>query len=142
MSILKSLFITSIISLLFGFGLHKIVGFWEGFALSFALQLVVSFVYSSWKITQEQDLLDKVQQDIDNLLDMSMVTIECPCGKNKFEDTVFVGIENIYTCDSCGNKFKTDITITPTLLTEPVDIKKTNDNVNKTFEDLVKEKEL
>ena len=135
MNILKSLLITCFVSLLFAYGLRNITGFWEAFALSFALQFVVAFVYSSFKITKEDEIVDTFQAELDELLEASSVMVECPCGKNRFVDTVFVGIENLFDCSVCGSTFKTDVTLTPTLMTEPI-------NVNKSFEDLVKEKEL
>ena len=57
------------------------------------------------------------------------------CGKNKFEASLFASIENVFDCSVCGNKFKADITITPTLLTEPVS------SINKTFNELLEQKE-
>lgn len=134
MNIIKSLFITSAISALFGFGLSGLLGFWQSFCIAFATQLVLSFMYSSWKISREQLIIDNFQEEIDGLLDMSSVVVECPCGKNKFESPVFVGTENVFECEQCGNKFKAEVNITPTLLTEPVDI-------SKTFDTLVNEKE-
>ena len=134
MSILKSVFITTIVSLLLAFGLRNILGFWEAFALSFAIQFVVSFIYSSFKISNEEAIVNTYQAELDELIEMSKATIECPCGKNKFVDVVFVGVENLFDCNVCGSKFKADINITPTLTTEPV-------NIIKTFDELVKEKE-
>ena len=73
------------------------------------------------------------------VIDMSTVTIECPCGKNKFEDVVFTGIENMFNCDECGSKFKIAVSITPTLITEPINTAKP-DSIE-VYNDLVKEKE-
>ena len=41
-------------------------------------------------------------------------------------------MESAYNCEKCNNEFKIDVNITPTLVTNPVD-------VNKTFADLTKE---
>lgn len=120
MIILKSLFITTLISALIAVSLRRITGFWEAFCLAWAFQTVASFIYSSWKISREQQLSDSFQEDIDELLDMSIIEVECPCGKNKFETAVFAAVENIFDCEVCGSKFKSDINVTPTLLTEPV----------------------
>lgn len=136
MTILKSLTITIIISLLIAYGLRNILGFWESFSLTFAIQIIASFVYSSFKITREQDIINLYQEEMDTLLDLSKAMVECPCGKNRFEDLVFINQENIFDCDVCNSKFKTSISITPTLLTEPV-------SVETTFDDLLqKQKEL
>ena len=133
MSILKSLFITSAISALIGFGLSNLIGFWQAFCLAFGMQVVFAFMYSSWKIQREQAIADTYQEEINELIDMCMAVVECPCGKSSFEEALFIGSDNIFECEKCGNKIKADISITPTLLTEPVDIAKT-------FDDLVKEK--
>jgi len=95
----------------------------------------LAFSLSSKKISKEQQLTDMYQAEVDELLDMSLVNIECPCGKNKFEASLFASIENVFDCSVCGNKFKADITITPTLLTEPVN------SINKTFDELLQQKE-
>ena len=136
MIILKSIFITTVISALLAYSLRNIIGFWEAFCLCWAVQTIVSFMFSSRKITREQQLTDMYQSEVDELLDMSLVNIECPCGKNKFEASLFASIENVFDCSVCGNKFKADITITPTLLTEPV-----SSNINKTFNELLEKKE-
>ena len=135
MIILKSIVITSVISFLCAFGLHNIIGFWPAFSLTYAAQLIIGFAYSSWKISREQGIVDSFQSEIDELIELNTVVIECPCGKNKFENVIFMGLDNVFKCDVCNSKFKADIAITSTLLTEPV-------NISKTFDDLIKEKEL
>lgn len=139
MIILKSLFITAIISLLLAFGLKSVFGFWEAFSLTLALQFVISFVYSSVRLTKDQALTDQFEADMSEVLDMSTVTVECPCGKSKFDDVVFAGIENAFNCEECGSKFKLSMTLTPTLLTEPINTAKP-DSIE-VYNDLVKEKE-
>ena len=136
MSILKSILLTTIVSLLFAFGLRNVIGFWETFTLAFAIQFVAAFIYSSFKISNEDTIVNTFQAELDELIDMSKVTIDCPCGKNRFVDVVFVGVDNVFDCDKCGSNFKVIVDITPTLTTEPVD------NITKTFDTLVKEKEL
>tara|TARA_R110000796_G_scaffold61133_1_gene141548 strand:+ start:42 stop:464 length:423 start_codon:yes stop_codon:yes gene_type:complete len=139
MIILKSFFITAVISLLIAFGLKNIVGFWEAFSIAIAIQVVISFAYSSLKLTREQALIDQFEADMSEVLSMSTVTVECPCGKNTFEDVIFTGIENTFECDECGSKFRSDISITPTLITEPVNAVKPESI--EVYNDLIKEKE-
>ena len=141
MIILKSLFITTVISALIAFSLKNIFGFWEAFCLSYAIQIILSFILTSKRISDNQKATDAHIEEIEELLDMSVVNIECPCGKNRFETAVFASIENIYDCEVCGSKFKADIDITPTLITEPLDTASPTD-VSKTFDKLVTKKEL
>ena len=136
MIILKSFLITAIISALIAFSLKNIFGFWETFCLSFAAQTILTFVYSSKKISREQQIVGSFTAEIEELLDISRAVVECPCGKNKFEDTVFVGIDNVFKCDVCNNEFRVDVTVTPTLITTPL-------SKEVSFESLVqKQKEL
>ena len=44
-------------------------------------------------------------------------------------------MENTYTCEKCNNDFRIEVSITPTLLTQPV-------NVNQAFAELTKEEEV
>ena len=45
----------------------------------------------------------------------------------------------MFNCDECGSKFKIDVSITPTLITEPINTAKP-DSIE-VYNDLVKEKE-
>ena len=132
MIIARSLFITLIISLLFGFALRNVFGFFESTCLAFGIQFVGSFIASSYKINRIQILSSEFQAEIDQLASLSEVTIACPCGNNTFTENIFPNVETTYNCEKCNNEFKIDVNITPTLVTNPVDI-------NKTFADLTKE---
>ncbi len=132
MIIARSLFITLIISLLFGFALRNVFGFFESTCLAFGIQFVGSFIASSYKINRIQLLSSEFQAEIDQLASLSEVTIACPCGNNTFTENIFPNVESTYNCEKCNNEFKIDVNITPTLVTNPVDI-------NKTFADLTKE---
>tara|TARA_R100000781_G_scaffold69958_1_gene43981 strand:+ start:880 stop:1350 length:471 start_codon:yes stop_codon:yes gene_type:complete len=132
MIIARSLFITLIISLLFGFALQNVFGFFESTCLAFGIQFVGSFIASSYKINRIQLLSSEFQAEIDQLASLSEVTIACPCGNNTFTENIFPNVETTYNCEKCNNEFKIDVNITPTLVTNPVDI-------NKTFADLTKE---
>ena len=43
-----------------------------------------------------------------------------------------MNLENTYTCEHCNNDFRLEVTVTPTLLTQPV-------SINQSFADLTKE---
>jgi|TARA_R110002124_G_scaffold103480_1_gene252563 hypothetical protein len=132
MIIVRSLFITLLISLIFGFALRNVFGFFESTCLAFGIQFVGSFIASSYKINKIQILSSEFQAEIDQLVSLSEVTIACPCGNNTFTENIFPNVESAYNCEKCNNEFKIDVNITPTLVTNPVD-------VNKTFADLTKE---
>ena len=132
MIIARSLFLTLLISLIFGFALRNVFGFFESTCLAFGIQFVGSFIASSYKINKIQILSSEFQAEIDQLVSLSEVTIACPCGNNTFTENIFPNVESTYNCEKCNNEFKIDVNITPTLVTNPVD-------VNKTFADLTKE---
>ena len=127
MTLLRSLLITLLVSLGFGFGLKNIFGFWETFILAFVTQFIVSFLYNSSKINKVDLLTNEFQQELDQLLSLSETKIMCPCGGYTYTTNLFPNIEEVFKCEKCGNDFRVDISVTPTLLTQPV---YTEQNVN------------
>ena len=135
MTILRSFLITLIVAIAFAFGLRNIIGFWETLALAIVIQFIIAFVYSSFKISRVDNLTQEFEGELQQLLDLSEVTIACPCGNYTFSENVFLNMENTYTCEKCNNDFRIEVSITPTLLTQPV-------NVNQAFAELTKEEEV
>ena len=135
MTILRSFLITLIVAIAFAFGLRNIIGFWETLALAIVIQFIIAFVYSSFKISRVDNLTQEFEGELQQLLDLSEVTIACPCGNYTFTENVFLNMENTYTCEKCNNDFRIEVSITPTLLTQPV-------NVNQAFAELTKEEEV
>ena len=134
MTILRSFLITLLVAIAFAFGLRNIIGFWETLALAIVIQFIIAFVYSSFKISRVDNLTQEFEGELQQLLDLSEVTIACPCGNYTFTENVFLNMENTYTCEKFNNDFRIEVSITPTLLTQPV-------NVNQTFAELTKEEE-
>jgi hypothetical protein len=122
MTVFRSILITGIVSVLFGFAFRNFLGFFEAASLAFVLQFVISFIYSSLKINKVQNLTNEFEGEVQQLLDLSEVTIECPCGNYSFTENVFINIENTYVCEKCNNEFRLKVSVSPTLLTHPVDI--------------------
>jgi len=133
MNIVRSIGITAIISAIVGFALRTLLGFWEIFSLAAVLQFVAFFTYNSYQITKTTQNNTEADVAFENLLALSEADIVCPCGNYTVRDYVYAGIENTFKCEKCSNTFKVSITLTPTLVTEPVDI-------NQTFEDLIRSK--
>ena len=132
MTILRSLLITVLVSVAVGFGLRNVFGFWETAVLVFVLQFLTSFVISSLKINRVDNLTAEFENELQQLLDLSEVSISCPCGNYSFTENVFMNLESVYTCEHCNNEFRLEINVTPTLLTQPI-------SINQTFADLTKE---
>ena len=121
MTVFRSLLITIIVALLFGFAFRNILGLLEGTALAVVLQFVIAFIYSSLRINKVQNLTDEFEGELQQLLDLSETTIQCPCGNHTFTENIFLNIENTYVCEKCNNEFRLNVSITPTLITQPVD---------------------
>ena len=118
MTILRSVIITGIISILFGFAFRNFLGFLEATSLAFVVQFIISFIFSSLKINRVQNLTAEFEGELQQLFDLSEVTIDCPCGNYSFTENIFLNVDN---------EFKIDISITPTLLTQPIDTVKTSE---------------
>ena len=132
MTILRSLFITILVSAAIGFGLRNVFGFWETAVLAFVCQFLMAFIVSSLKINRVNNLTLEFEAELQQLLDLSEVSISCPCGNFSFTENIFMNMENTYTCEKCNNEFRLEINVTPTLLTQPV-------SINQSFADLTKE---
>tara|TARA_R100000808_G_C2154277_1_gene165154 strand:- start:7808 stop:8266 length:459 start_codon:yes stop_codon:yes gene_type:complete len=132
MTILRSLLITILVSAAIGFGLRNVFGFWETAVLAFVVQFLAAFIVSSLKINRVDNLTAEFENELQQLLDLSEVSISCPCGNYSFTENVFMNMESAYTCEKCNNEFRLEINVTPTLLTQPI-------SINQTFADLTKE---
>jgi len=134
MTILRSILITCIVSVLFGFALRNVFGFFEATALAIVLQFVTAFVVSSFKINKVDALTAEFESELQQLLNLNEATIVCPCNNYTFRENIFINMDNTYTCEKCNNTYRVDVNLMPTLLTEVVD-------VNKTFTDLTEKTE-
>jgi hypothetical protein len=132
MTILRSLFITIIVSVAIGFGLRNVFGFWETAVLAFVLQFLTAFIVSSLKINKVDTLTAEFESELQQLLDLSEMSISCPCGNYTFTENILMNLENTYTCEHCNNEFRLEINVTPTLLTQPI-------SINQSFADLADE---
>ena len=122
MIFVRSFLIAGIIAAAFGYSFHKFFGFWEATVLAFVVQFVIAFVYSSFKINKNNTLTAEFENELEQLLSLSVTSIPCPCGNFVYTDNIFVGLENGYTCEKCNNEFRIDVSLTPTLLTTPLNV--------------------
>ena len=120
MTIFRSILITSIVSVLFGFALRNVFGFFEATALAFVLQFITAFIVSSLKINKIENLTAEFEGELQQLLDLNEATIVCPCNNYTFQENIFVNMDNTYTCEKCNNTYRIDINLVPTLMTETI----------------------
>ena len=135
MIFIRSILITSIISVLIGFALRNVFGFWEALSLAFVAQFILSFIFSSFRINRVQNLTGEFENELQQLLDLSEISVPCPCGNYIHTDNVFLNLENIYTCEKCNNDFKLIVNVTPTLVTDIVDVDQAVANIAKEIKD-------
>ena len=136
MTIFRSILITGIVSVLFGFALRNVFGFWEAAALAFVIQFITAFVVSSLKINKVDNLTAEFEAELQQLLDLNEATIVCPCNNYTFRENIFLNMDNSYTCEKCNNTYRVDINLIPTLLTETIDVNKSLTGVTKDIEDV------
>ena len=136
MIFIRSFLITGIISVLFGFALRNVFGFWEALSLAFVIQVIVAFSISSLRINKVQALTGEFEGELQQLLDLNEVSVPCPCGNYVYTDNIFFNLENSFTCEKCNNDFKLVVNITPTLVTEIVDVNQAVANFAKEAKDV------
>jgi|TARA_R110002020_G_scaffold57472_1_gene158137 hypothetical protein len=136
MTILRSILITSIVSVLFGFALRNLFGFWEAATLAFVLQFIIAFTVSSFKLNKVSSLTMEFETELQQLLDLNEATITCPCNNNTFTENIFINMDNSYTCEKCNNTYRIDVNLVPTLLTETMDVNKSLVDITKEIKDV------
>jgi hypothetical protein len=119
---LRSLFITSFVSALFAFGLTEFISFWNTFAIVTGTQFIVFWVINSRKQLDKDVIFSEFETNMDEILSLSQVAVECPCGNHVFEEEVFVNSENIHRCPKCNNNIKLDTQIRAVLQTDPSEV--------------------
>ena len=136
MTILRSILITSIVSVLFGLALRNLFGFWEAATLAFVLQFIIAFTVSSFKLNKVSSLTMEFETELQQLLDLNEATITCPCNNNTFTENIFINMDNSYTCEKCNNTYRIDVNLVPTLLTETMDVNKSLVDITKEVKDV------
>lgn len=80
-------------------------------------------------LVEVEDILNEYNKILDSLL----VQLPCVCGGNTFEGIFSPNTDNIVECEKCKNKYRVDISYNSVLISEPMDI-------NQTFDELLKNK--
>ena len=116
--LLRSLLITLLISLGIAFSLRNVFGLWETFTLVTALFMQCAAYSVAFE--ERTGIVAQLTQTLDEFLSRQEVTVQCPCGKNEVQVTIFVDEETIVKCDACNNKFRVVTEISTRLITEPL----------------------
>ena len=73
----------------------------------------------------------KNNEEIQELLAKNTVSVNCPCGANVFTLPLFFDEETTVQCDKCNGLFRLEISVEPTIITEPVNIQNVYDSMMK-----------
>ena len=119
---IRSLLITAVVSTLFAFGLGQFVGFWNTFSLVTGVQFITFWIVNSRQQLDKDALYSEFETNIDGLLSLSRVSVECPCTNHVFTEEVFMNSDNIHRCPKCNNNIKLDAQIRAVLQTEPEEV--------------------
>lgn len=118
----RSLSITAVVSTLFAFGLEQFVGFWNTFSLVTGVQFITFWIINSRQQLDKEALYGEFETNLDSLLALSRVSVECPCTNHVFTEEVFMNSDNIHRCPKCNNNVKLDAQIRAVLQTDPIEI--------------------
>lgn len=124
-NVILSISATILISIGIGFGLAPILGFWQSCLLGFIIQIVGNWFYKDYKIKEFNNQQEQILNERLDILSRNFVKFDCPCGKYAFEEIVYVGNDNIFSCPECQQQIKVDVTLTPIIVTKIIDIQNT-----------------
>lgn len=118
--ILLSLGVTILVSTLFALSLTAVLGFWHAFMLAFVGQLVIFYFINDYMILAATNERERILNTRLAYFEQNVTTFECPCGKNIFEEAIYVNDENVFTCGKCNQIIKANLTVTPIIVTQPL----------------------
>ena len=126
--------ITILLALGFGYVVQEFIG---GLGRGFVAGLIVQFVlFMVYRPKKEEPETNEADEALNAIIDLQTTLVECPCGKSKMYEPVFLNKDNIFTCNTCGSKFRVEVAYESILLTEPVSLVNVFDNLRE------REKEL
>lgn len=126
--------ITILLALGFGYVVQEFIG---GISRGFVAGIIIQFIlFMIYKPKKEEPVNTEADEALNTVIDLQTTLVECPCGKNKMYEPIFLNKDNIFTCSTCGSKFRVEVAYESILLTEPMSLVNVFDNLRE------KEKEL
>lgn len=119
--LLFKLTITSLVSGVIGVCLHPFTGFWSGFGLGFAFQIIINYLYINFVALKLANESDRILNERVDMLTKNSVSFPCPCGNNMFEEIILLQDDNIFVCRKCNQSVRLSVILTPTVVTTPLD---------------------
>jgi len=111
------------------FSLSNILSFWHVFSGAFVLQYIISVLWKTYNISRVENIEDKYEQIIDNILEDITIFVKCPCGKNEIETVSNPNADIVVECDVCSNMVRVQHIIEPVLVSQEVDIESVYDKL-------------
>ena len=118
----RSLITTAAVSALFAYGLSQWAEFWKIFALVTGIQFIVFWLINSRFQLDKDKVYSEFEENIEGVLNMSRMAVDCPCNQHVFEEEVFVNGDNVHRCPKCKNQIKLDTTVRAVLMTDPDEV--------------------
>ena len=119
---IRSLIITAVVSALFAYGLSQWADFTKTFALVTGVQIIIFWIINSRFQVDKDAMYREFEENIEGVLNMSRMAVDCPCNQHVFEEEVFVNGDNIHRCPKCKNQIKLDPQVRAVLVTDPADV--------------------
>jgi uncharacterized membrane protein len=126
------------------YGLSDFIDFYKGVCLLLPMVSIgLYIVEEKYNNTNESEQLvqsldqiigeqSQVIDEYEKIFETQLVHLPCVCGGNTFEGLFSPNVENIVECEKCKNKYRVGINYDTVLISEPIDL-------NKSFDDLVME---
>lgn len=129
-----AILITILLALGFGYVVQEFIG---GIGRGVVAGLIIQFIlFMIYRPKKEEPVNNEADEALNAIIDLQTTLVECPCGKNKMYEPIFLNKDNIFTCNTCGSKFRVEVAYESILLTEPMSLVNVFDNLRE------KEKEL
>ena len=126
------------------YGVSDFIPFYKGLCLLLPLTIVGIYYFfgSSAKDKEAEQIIQtldgiigeqsQVIEEYEKIFDTQLVELPCLCGGNTFQGLFSPKIENVVECEKCKNKYRVNVSYDSVLITEPLDL-------NKSFDDLINE---
>jgi hypothetical protein len=135
-----AILITLILALGFGYVVQDFVdGLGKGFVAGLIIQFIIFMLYRPAKA---EDTNDEADEALNRVIDLQTTLVECPCGKSKMYEPIFINKDNNFTCNECGSKYRVEIAYESILLTEPVSLVNVFDNLREKEKEFDRQNEL
>ncbi len=112
--------------------------------------ILLVFIYKKWEPKTEKSEVEKmlieadgviveqeeVIREYEQIFESLETSLPCNCGGNTFQGLFAPGVENIVECQKCGANYKVMVSFDSILITDPMDLDKTTEEIDKKIQKL------